>query len=52
MTFTTKGKAVYSKLLTQNDLNLLGLTNSLSLSQITDEHKVYLAYHNEYCFMG
>ena len=24
----------------------------LSLSQITKEHKIYLTYHNEYCFMG
>lgn len=52
MTFTTKGKAVYSKLLFQKDLKLLGLTKSLSLSQLTDNHKTYLAYHNEHCFMG
>ena len=31
---------------------ILGLTDSLSLSQITKEHKIYLTYHNEYCFMG
>lgn len=52
MTFTPKGKAVYSKFLSQNDLKLLGLTKSLSLSKITDNHKTYLAYHNEHCFMG
>ncbi|OUO24034.1 HNH endonuclease [Bacteroides sp. An322] len=53
MTFTPqKGKAVYSKLLSSEDRHILGLTDSLSLSQITKEHKTYLTYHNEYCFMG
>lgn len=52
MTFTPKGKVLYSKLLSKNDKDLLGLTNTLSLCRIDEAHKIYLKYHNEYCFIG
>lgn len=52
MTFTPKGKALYSKLLSKSDKDLLGLTSTLSLCRIDEAHKIYLKYHNEYCFIG
>lgn len=52
MTFTAEGKAIYSNLLSKTDKQLLGLTDTLSLSRIEQSHKTYLEYHNEYCFIG
>ncbi|MCF2551186.1 HNH endonuclease, partial [Bacteroides caecigallinarum] len=52
LTFTSEGKAIYSKLLSKNDKYLLGLTSTLSLCRIEEAHKTYLKYHNKYCFIG
>lgn len=52
LTFTSEGKAIYSKLLSKNDKYLLGLTSNLSICHIEEAHKNYLKYHNEYCFIG
>lgn len=52
LTFTSEGKAIYSKLLSKNDKYLFGLTSTLSLCRIEEAHKTYLKYHNKYCFIG
>lgn len=51
MSFDVNGVAVYSKLLSVSDKKILGLKNDLHLINIEEQHKKYLKFHNEYCFM-
>lgn len=52
LTFNSKGKVEYSKVLSQNDKLLLGLQDGAVLKRIDERHKTYLKYHNEKCFIG
>ena len=51
MSFDVNGVAVYSKLLSVSDKKILGLKPGLHLINIESEHKKYLKYHNDNCFM-
>lgn len=52
LTFRPDGKVEYSKVLSQDDKLLLGLKDDAELKQIDERHKIYLKYHNDYCFVG
>lgn len=51
MSFDSRGLAIYSKLLSASDKKILGLKSDLHLVNIEKQHKKYLKYHNEHCFM-
>ena len=51
VSFDVNGIAVYSKLLSYSDRKILGLKPGLHLVNIGEQHKKYLKYHNENCFM-
>lgn len=51
VSFDVNGIAVYSKLLSYSDRKILGLKPDLHLVNIEEQHKKYLKYHNENCFM-
>lgn len=52
LTFSLKGHIEYSKILSKNDKMLLGLQDGVRLKHIDEQHKKYLRYHNDYCFVG
>ena len=49
--FDKKGKILFSKLISDNDKQLLGLKNNIKLINVDDKHLKYLDYHRENCFM-
>ena len=51
MTFNKHGEAVYSRLLSNEDRQIMRLSNDLRLRKIDSNHCVYLEYHNDNCFI-
>lgn len=51
ISFDEKGKILYSKLITKNDKKTLGMNDDFKLFKIENNHKDYLLYHYNNCFM-
>lgn len=51
ISFNSKGKIMYSRLLDKFDRETIGLTNDLHLVKLEEQHLKYLKYHNENCFL-
>ncbi|MBM6672417.1 HNH endonuclease [Marseilla massiliensis] len=51
MTFDLNGNAVFSRLISKSDIQILRLNTRLRLINIESSHKKYLKYHNENCFI-
>ena len=51
ISFDEKGKIIYSKLISKEDKKKLGMNNDFKLFRIEDNHKDYLHYHYNNCFM-
>ena len=51
ISFNSKGKIMYSRLLDKFDRETIGLTNNLQLVKLEEQHLKYLKYHNENCFL-
>ena len=51
ISFNSKGKIMYSRLLDKFDRETIGLTNNLHLVKLEEQHLKYLKYHNENCFL-
>ena len=51
ISFNSKGKIMYSRLLDKFDRETIGLTNNLHLFKLEEQHLKYLKYHNENCFL-
>lgn len=51
ISFNMKGHAIYSKLLSKEERQLLRLPDNMRLSRLSDQHKPYLRYHNEFCLL-
>jgi len=52
ITFDKKGKIIYSKFISDTEIKILGMEKELSLIRIEEQHKTYLNYHNENCFIN
>lgn len=52
ITFDSNGNILYSRYITNNDKLILKMDNSMHLLKIEDNHRRYLEYHNEHCFMN
>lgn len=53
ITFNPKnGKIVCSDVISANDMNILGVKDTLRLTRIDEHHVEYLNYHKQYCFKG
>lgn len=50
ISFNSKGKIMYSRLLDKFDRETIGLTNNLHLVKLEEQHLKYLKYHNDNCF--
>lgn len=51
ISFNSKGKIMYSRLLDKFDRETFGLTNNLHLVKLEEQHLKYLKYHNDNCFL-
>ena len=51
ISFNSKGKIMYSRLLYKFDRETIGLTNNLHLVKLEEQHLKYLKYHNDNCFL-
>ena len=51
ISFNSKGKITYSRLLDKFDRETIGLTNNLHLVKLEEQHLKYLKYHNDNCFL-
>lgn len=51
ISFNSKGKIMYSRLLDKFDREAIGLTNNLHLVKLEEQHLKYLKYHNDNCFL-
>lgn len=51
ISFDLSGKIIFSKFITGDDRETLGIKKDVSLVHIDDRHKKYLKYHQENCFM-
>ena len=51
ISFDLSGKIIFSKFITVDDREILGIKKDVSLIHIDDRHKKYLKYHQENCFM-
>lgn len=51
ISFNSKGKIMYSRLLDKFDRETIGLTNNLHLIKLEEQHLKYLKYHNDNCFL-
>ena len=51
ISFNSKGKIMYSRLLDKFDRETIGLTNNLHLVKLEEQHLKYLKYHNDNCFL-
>lgn len=51
ISFNSKGKIMYSRLLDKFDRETIGLTNNLHLVKLEELHLKYLKYHNDNCFL-
>ncbi|MCL1949521.1 MAG: HNH endonuclease [Turicibacter sp.] len=52
MTFDFNGEMIFSKFLPEENKRILHLSDDLVLSRIEENHKPYLEYHHERCFLG
>lgn len=51
ISFNSKGKIMYSRLLDKFDRETIELTNNLHLVKLEEQHLKYLKYHNDNCFL-
>ena len=51
ISFNSKGKIMYSRLLDKFDRETIGLTNNLHLVKLEEQHLKYLKYHNDNCVL-
>lgn len=51
ISFNSKGKIMYSRLLDKFDRETIGLTNNLHLVKLEEQHLKYLKYHNDNYFL-
>lgn len=51
ISFNSKGKIMYSRLLDKFNRETIGLTNNLHLVKLEEQHLKYLKYHNDNCFL-
>lgn len=51
ISFNSKGKIMYFRLLDKFDRETIGLTNNLHLVKLEEQHLKYLKYHNDNCFL-
>lgn len=51
ISFEDNGHIIYSKYIDDNDRRLLRMDNNLRLTKIEDNHKTFLDYHRNNCFM-
>lgn len=51
ISFNSKGKIMYSRLLDKFDRETIGLINNLHLVKLEEQHLKYLKYHNDNCFL-
>ena len=51
ISFNSKGKIMYSRLLDKFDRETIGLTNNLHLVKLEEQHLKYLKYHNDDCLL-
>mgnify|MGYP002626128193 CR=1 FL=1 len=51
ISFDSSGKILYSRYITDKDKQILNMDDSMHLLRIEDNHRHYLEYHNEHCFM-
>ena len=51
ISFISKGKIMYSRLVDKFDRETIGLTNNLHLVKLEEQHLKYLKYHNDNCFL-
>lgn len=51
ISFNSKGKIMFSRLLDKFDRETIGLTNNLHLVKLEEQHLKYLKYHNDNCFL-
>lgn len=51
ISFNSKGKIMYSRLLDKFDRETIGLTNNLHLVKLEEQHLKYLKHHNDNCFL-
>ena len=51
ISFNSKGKIMYSRLLDKFDRETIGLTNNLHLVKLEEQHLKYLKYHIDNCFL-
>ena len=51
ISFNSKGKIMYSRLLDKFDRETIGLTNNLHLVKLEEQHLKYFKYHNDNCFL-
>ena len=52
ITFDMQGNITCSRLLEKDDRKSLGIDNNMHLLKFDDNHKKYLVYHQENCFIG
>lgn len=51
ISFSDKGKILYSRLLDEHDRKAIGLTGDLHLAKFETPHLRFLEYHRDYCFL-
>ena len=51
ISFKSKGKIMFSRLLDKFNRETIGLTNNLHLVKLEEQHLKYLKYHNDNCFL-
>lgn len=51
ISFDFDGKIIFSKFISTEDKEILGMTNDISLIKVDDKHKKYLEYHKDKCLM-
>ena len=51
ISFDMEGKIIYSRFFPCLNRKLLGMDNSIQLTHVSPQHKVFLEYHNKYCLM-
>lgn len=51
ISFKDDGKIIISSLIDDNEYKLLGISKNLKLHRIEDNHKKYMEYHRDLCFI-
>ena len=51
ISFDLNGKILFSRFIDSDDKNLLGMSDDIRLQRVDEQHKKYLKYHQENCFM-